>query len=122
MNHSSPALPGVLRSIAIACEPDTTAPDELINLAAAPTVAVRDGARWTAYAEPAPTLALAGPSEMPAGATVALNVKVADVSAAHAALVAAGATSCAEPADGAHEVRASVWLAEGVALTVYQSR
>lgn len=119
---ASPLPSGVLRSVAVACAPGTTAAAALLAHAAAPEVRVSDGERWTAYDAPGLTLALAGPAEVPAGAAVSLNVKVPDVTAALAALVADGAESCGEPVAGAHEVRASVWLAPGVALTVYQPR
>ena len=114
------ALPGVLRSIAIACRPDTVAADALVGLATASEVTVRDGSRWTAYSTPDVSVALAGPDELPSGATASLNVKVTDVRSAIATLVAAGADPCGEITQGGHEVRASVWLSDSVALTLYQ--
>ncbi|WP_406724622.1 hypothetical protein WJ438_08195 [Streptomyces sp. GD-15H] len=44
-----------------------------------------------------------------------------DVPAAFDRLVAAGAEPASRPATGTHEERASVWLSEGVALSVYRS-
>jgi hypothetical protein len=110
----------MLRSVAVACSPNTTGAGDLVDLAAAPEVKVRDGARWTAYAAPGLTLALADTAELPAGATVSLNVKVADVRTALTALRAAGAEPVGDVVEGDHELRASVWLSPGVALSVYQ--
>lgn len=114
------ASTGVLRSIAVACTPDTSRAGELIGLAAAPQVKVRDGVRWTAYAAPDLTLAVADSTELPAGATVSLNVKVDDVRASLAALLEAGAELASDVAAGGHELRAAVWISPGVTLSVYQ--
>lgn len=114
--------PGVLRSIAVACSPDTGRAVQIVDLAAAPEVKVRDGDRWTAYAAPDLTVALSSPDEMPEAATVSLNVKVADVRASLAALVATGAEPAGEVVEGNHELRGAVWLSPGVALSVYQPR
>lgn len=111
---------GTLRSVSIACSPDTSGVAALVDLVASPEVKVRDGDRWTAYAASDLTLALAGPSEIPAGAAVSLNIKVTDVSAVRAALLAAGAKACGDLVTGDHEVRAAVWLTDAVVLTAYQ--
>lgn len=113
---------GLLRSIAVACTPDTRAARALLERAANVDVTVADGDRWTSYAAPDLSLALADPTELPGGAVASLNVKVPNVDATFADLVAAGAAACADPADGAHERRASVWLTGGIALTIYQTR
>ncbi|MFN7150666.1 MAG: VOC family protein [Microthrixaceae bacterium] len=114
--------PGTLRSIAVACSPDTGRAGQIVDLAAAPEVKVRDRDRWTAYVAPDLTLALSSPDEMPSGATVSLNVKVADVRASLAGLVASGAEPAGEVVEGNHELRGAVWLSPGVALSVYQPR
>jgi hypothetical protein len=119
--ESAPA-PGLLRSIAVACSPDTRRAGEVLDLAAAPEVTVRDGDRWTAYAAPDLTVALASPAEMPSGATVSLNVKVPDLHAALAVLTGAGAEPAGGVVEGDHELRAAVWLSPGVALSLYQPR
>ena len=117
-----PDSAGVLRSIALGCTPDTQHAGRVVDLAAAPEVKVRDGNRWTAYVAPDLVVALAAPEELPAGATVSLNVKVADVHASLAALVATGVEPAGGVVDGNHELRAAVWLSPGVALSLYQPR
>ena len=113
---------GVLRSIAVACSPDTSGAGQLVDLAAAPEVKVRDGDRWTAYAAPDLTVALSSPDELPSGAIVSLNVKVTDVHASLEALVAAGAEPAGEVVEGNHELRAAVRLSPGVVLSIYAAR
>lgn len=119
---ADPSTLGVLRSIAVTCAPDTSHAGRMVDLAAAPPVKVRDGDRWTAYAAPDVTLALTTPEEMPPGATVSLNVKVADVRTSLAALVAAGAEPAGDVVEGGHELRGAVWISPGVALSAYQPR
>jgi hypothetical protein len=111
----------LLRSIALAAPSGTGGPERILNTLVNPPVTVRDGERWTAFDLGGLSLALAAPEELPPGAKASLNIKVDDVPAAFDRLVAAGAKPASRPATGTHEERASVWLSEGVALSVYRS-
>ncbi|MGI5242213.1 VOC family protein [Dactylosporangium sp. CA-139066] len=109
-----------LRSIAVAVD-DTAAAEQLLATLVDLPVTVRDGHRWTALDAGGLTLALTTAAELPAGASVSINVRVADVAAAYETLLAAGAQSLSAPALGPHEERAAVLLGGCVALSVYRS-
>lgn len=111
----------LLRSIALAAPLGTGGPERILNALVNPPVTVRDGERWTAFDLGGLTLALAAAEEIPSGARASLNIKVDDVLSAFDQLVAAGAEPASPPVAGTHEERASVWLSEGVALSVYRS-
>ncbi|MEU0482529.1 VOC family protein [Streptosporangium sp. NPDC006013] len=116
----APQQNGVLRGIAVAVQ-DTAAAERLLGRVTDLPVTVRDGARWTALDAGGVTVALTVAEELPGGATVSLNVKVADVAAAHDLLIAAGALSVTAPALTAHEERAAVRLGDSVVLSIYRS-
>jgi predicted enzyme related to lactoylglutathione lyase len=80
----------------------------------------QDGERWAALALGDLTLALAGPGEHPAGAEVALGVKVADLEAAVEAVTADGGELLSPPREGEHERRATVRDRLGTVLALYQ--
>ena len=111
----------VLRSIALTAPTGTSGPEAILNTLVSPPVTMRDGERWTAFDLGGISLALTSPEELPSGAKASLNIKVEDVDAAWQHLLAAGAAPAAAPAAGAHEQRASVWLADGIVLSVYRS-
>jgi predicted enzyme related to lactoylglutathione lyase len=77
-----------------------------------------DGQRYAALDAGGTTLALAAPEEDVAGAAAA-SIKVADVPASVAAIVAAGGTVVREPETGPHEVRAVVRDPWGNPVVVY---
>ncbi|GAA0824328.1 VOC family protein [Streptosporangium amethystogenes subsp. fukuiense] len=116
----APQQSGVLRGIAVAVQ-DTAAAERLLGRVTDLPVTVRDGDRWTALEAGGLTVALTVTEELPGGAAVSLNVKVADVAAAHEELIAAGALSVMAPALTAHEERAAVRLGDSVVLSVYRS-
>ena len=111
---------GALRSIAVSV-PDTAAAERLLGTVTDLPVTVRDGERWIAMDAGGLTLALTVAEEVPGGAQVAVNVKVDDVAAAYAALLAAGGSPAQPPVRTAHEERAAVLLGNAVALVVYRS-
>jgi hypothetical protein len=110
----------VLRSIAFTTPTGTSGPEAILSTLVSLPVTMRDGERWTAFDLGGISLALTSPEELPSGAKASLNIKVDDVDAAYQDLLAAGADSAAAPATGAHEERASVWLSEGIVLSVYR--
>ncbi|MFI6450485.1 VOC family protein [Streptosporangium amethystogenes] len=116
----APQQSGVLRGIAVAVQ-DTSAAERLLGRVTDLPVTVRDGDRWTALDAGGLTVALTVTEELPGGAAVSLNVKVADVAAAHDLLIAAGALSVMAPALTAHEERAAVRLGDSVVLSIYRS-
>ncbi|MEV4376313.1 VOC family protein [Streptosporangium sp. NPDC049644] len=116
----APQQSGVLRGIAVAVQ-DTAAAERLLGRVTDLPVTVRDGDRWTALEAGGLTVALTVTEELPGGAAVSLNVKVADVAAAHEELIAAGALSVMAPALTAHEERAAVRLGDSVVLSIYRS-
>jgi len=111
----------VLRSIALTAPTGTSGPEAILNTLVSPPVTLRDGERWTAFDLGGISLALSSPEELPSGAKASLNVKVESVEDAYQDLLAAGAAPAAAPATGAHEERASVWLSDGIVLSVYRS-
>lgn len=114
-------MSGQFRSIALhACE-GAPALEALLGLVAEPHPRFRDGERWTQLNDQV-TLALASASELPHGAAASLNVKVPNVVAAHRALVELGVPTALEVTETEHEIRAAVWIAPHLALSVYSSR
>lgn len=83
-------------------------------------VRFQDGDRWAALDAGGLTLALAGPGEHPAGDRVALGVKVADLDAAVARVVAAGGTVVDPPQEGEHERRATCLDDQGTPIALYE--
>jgi len=79
----------------------------------------RDGDRWAQLSAGDVALALAGPGEAEPGKT-GVTLKVRDLQAAVACVVAAGGSVVRPAAVGAHEVRATVIDPAGLLLYVYE--
>lgn len=107
-----------MRGVILSAPDGVRAVEDVLQALVTPGAKFRDGDRYAAFDQPV-TMSLAGPGELPEGAAASLTVKVDDVAAAFARLLKAGATPAQEPTRGGHELKAAVWLASGVALTVY---
>lgn len=107
-----------MRGVILSAPEGVGAVEHVLRALVTPSVKLRDGDRYAAFDQPV-TISLAGLGELPEGAAASLTVKVDDVAAAFATLLAAGAAPAQEPARGGHELKAAVWLTSGVALTVY---
>jgi predicted enzyme related to lactoylglutathione lyase len=84
------------------------------------SVQFRDGERWAALDLGGMSLCLAGPGEQPAGAEVALGVKVAELDAAIVRLSRQGGTVVSGAYDGPHERRATIRDRFGTVLALYE--
>lgn len=79
----------------------------------------RDGDRWAQLTAGGMTLALAGPGEAEPRAT-GVSMEVSDVTSTVDAIVAAGGHVLRPPAQGPHELRATVIDPAGLLLYIFQ--